>query len=253
MESPLTHTELACLYQGMHDATLKLLEVRQQWAIEHIGVFDFGIKMGRGRRTYLRSQQDGWSRQSPTVFQVIYGVHCIAEMFDNQQCQQWASHKELTQRDFLDQQDTLTPLTYLSHIVLHEFAHFVQLVLGRRYRGSVHNREFYDILHRSYKSNDHHQVNATILKAVGNHPELIARLQKPLLMAPPKAHRPHKNDHFQHGQAITFKHGGKHYTGTITRLNKRRASIACHDPKFSKALVPYDQLRPYTTSPSSKN
>lgn len=254
-QAPTLAIDITKLYRGMQLATEALLQPRIAWAQERVGEFSFSLHLGRGRRTYLRHSQiptrTGLLKRSTMQheFKLVYGRRCIAEMFDPEQYHRWKSFAELKNNLGPHHSEPLTPLRHLSHIVLHEFSHFVQSVLGQRYNGSVHNREFYHILERSYAADSDLQVMQFLLDACGDCPETIAalhtgygsqRLPLPTAAAfSPRARAPHG---FQRGQQVSFVYRRKTYTGTITRLNKQRASVDCDSAKFPRALIPYAQL-----------
>jgi len=255
----------AKLYRGMQLATEALLQARLNWAEDKIGEFSFHLQLGRGRRTYLRHGQkplkpgSGLLRRAllkrPTPvheFKLVYGRRCIEEMFEAEHYHHWKSFAELQNntahnREAAESREPLTPLHHLSHIVLHEFSHFVQSILGQRYRGSVHNPEFYHILADSYAANSDQLVMAHILNACVGCPETTQALHTGYgsrrLPLPVAARSTNKNQlGFQRGQNVSFVYRNKRYTGTITRLNKQRASVACENTEFPRALIPYTQL-----------
>jgi len=253
----------AKLYRGMQLATEALLQARLNWAEEQVGEFRFSLQLGRGRRTYLSHGQkpgSGLSRRSllkrPKLvheFKLVYGRRCIEEMFDAEHYHRWKSFVELLNNTAHNSETTvprepLTPLRHLSHIVLHEFSHFVQAILGQRYRGSVHNPEFYRILADSYAADSDRLVMTHILNACVDCPETTRALHTgygsqrlPLPAAEAAADKSKQG--FQRGQKVSFIYRKKSYTGTITRLNKQRASVSCQNAEFPRALIPYAQLQ----------
>ena len=244
------HINTDKLYRGMQLATEALLGLRQEWAEERLGEFTFDLQLGRGRRTYLQhSQASGPAKllkrsKISHGFKLVYGRRCIEEIFDAGHYHRWKSFAELKNNLDDKHQGPLTPLQHLSHIVLHEFSHFVQSVLGQRYNRSVHNPEFYQILASSYAAGSEQLVMTHILKACEDCPQTMTALHTSygsrLLPAPPAdACTTHG---FQRGQKVSFVYRTQPYTGTITRLNKQRASVTCQNADFPRALIPYAQL-----------
>lgn len=253
------------IFEGMQLATQALLEPRASWAKERIGAFNLEIKFGRGRRTYLQHARGlsapqpnsklgtlkgliSLNRPSAHAFHMVYGRLCLEDMFDGEQYWRWKSFQELNKYGYLADtahadRSVLTPLQHLSHIVLHEFSHFIQAVQGQRYDGSVHNHAFYQTLQRSYDAADHHRTAQYIAHHCQSCPETSAALQQNYSS---RQHLSSKPAHdFSRGQAVGFTYRGQYYRGTIARLNKQRATIlvdADSRAPFAKALIPYAQL-----------
>lgn len=72
----------------------------------------------------------------------------------------WLTSQEVHERRYFDGE--LTLLNVLSNCIAHEFAHFVQNILGWRYDGSVHNREFYKILDRIHANGEGDKIRAAL-------------------------------------------------------------------------------------------
>lgn len=258
----------ALIFEGMRHATQALLAEHQAWAEDRIGAFTLEIKLGRGRRTYLRharSLQRGRktglfkparaATETGYDFQLVYGRHCIEDMFDDEQYWRWKSFKEIEQYGCSVNADadaiqtaTLTPLQHLAHIVMHEFSHFIQAVLGQRYDGSVHNREFYNILNDSYNAGAQQSVIQCMIQHAEKCPVTMTALHQTYPPKPKAATTPAHD--FIHGQRVSFTYQRQRYQGTIVRLNKQRATVQPHTHSgapFAKALIPYAQLRPTKT------
>jgi len=261
------------IFEAMHLATQALLASHATWAEERIGAFSLEVKLGRGRRTYLRHARGLSARSKHTKlgalkrllpppqsaaheFQLVYGRLCLEDMFNEDQYWRWKSYQELYKYGYLTETagadcSSLSPLQHLCHIVLHEFSHFIQAVLGQRYDGSVHNHAFYQILQRSYDDAEHKSVLQYIIRHCQSCPETSAALQQSY---PSRQHLSDEPTHnFNRGQTIGFTYRGQCYQGTIARLNKQRATIlldANSRAPFAKALIPYAQLHVIEETPA---
>lgn len=119
-----------------------LWQPRQEWARRLKPNVSLSFRPGRGSKTYHQARDDSHV--------IILGVACLADQLESKKAAcRWLSASEIQKRKYFG--GRLLPAELLVHILCHEFAHFVQVLLGRRYRGSVHNKEFYEILDRIHK------------------------------------------------------------------------------------------------------
>lgn len=134
----------------MCEVTLELLwKPRMQWAAQRLPNVDLKLRVGSGKRTYLMAQKD---LSVDATMILNYGVKMVSRKTDPDLMVGWRTAREIHQRGYY--QGELTLLNVLAHTMAHEFSHFVQVVLGRAYDGSVHNAEFYAILDRLHASPD---------------------------------------------------------------------------------------------------
>jgi|GEM_PF-3373113 len=137
MHDVLSIAKLLCLM-----GEKALWQPRQEWARNIKPGVTLDFRLGRGAKTYHLA------RDKDHV--IVLGVKCLADQLNSRRTAcKWLSAKEITKRKYFRGQ--LLPAELLVHILCHEFAHFVQVLLGRRYKGSVHNKEFYEILDRVHK------------------------------------------------------------------------------------------------------
>ena len=101
-------------------------------------------RVGSGQATYHRF--DPRTRQH----QITYGARMIAAKHEAHSAAGWLSGREIQQRGYFGGE--LTTLNLLAHTCCHEFAHLLQYSAGKRFRGSVHNRHFYEILDQLHAS-----------------------------------------------------------------------------------------------------
>jgi hypothetical protein len=126
-----------------------LWKPRINWAIKHNSTADLTIRVGSGNKTYVSHKRDSAKNASMTL---TYGAKMVADKMDPDRMAIWRTSREVFERKYYGGQ--LTLLNVLGHTMAHEFGHFVQVILGRRYSGSVHNEEFYTILDRIHASGE---------------------------------------------------------------------------------------------------
>ncbi len=206
----------------------------------------FEVVLGRGKKTYLRHHPASSrktlnpfskNQRGADIFTLVYGRLCIAEMFEEENFWRWKSHHEI--KNYHPSSGPTNPLVNISHIVLHEFAHYIQANLGQRSRGSVHNTEFYSILKRLYSDNAQDIVYSSLLLAVQPCGPTTQKLLTHI----------EKNDCSTQliknvivGEFVAFDHKNKRHQGTVTRLNKRRATVMTNSTPSLKALIPYSKI-----------
>lgn len=134
-----------------------LWQPRIQWARHHNRTADLDFRVGRGRKTYLSHRRDAVNNARMTI---TYGVEMVRSKADPAQLCSWLSSQEIIDRKYYGGE--LNLLNSLAHVICHEFGHFVQVILGRRYDGSVHNKEFYEILDRIHAKGQAEQIRAAL-------------------------------------------------------------------------------------------
>lgn len=148
----MNHKSIAA---AMCDVTEELLwKPRQPWAQRKLPGAELTFRVGTGRKTYLRH-----CRESPAMV-ITYGYKMVADKTDSSTMCTWLTAREIYDRGYYNRQ--LTLLNVLSHTIAHEFGHCVQVILGRRYNGSVHNAEFYEILDRIHASEEADRIRSAL-------------------------------------------------------------------------------------------
>lgn len=148
----MNHNAIAA---AMCEVTDELLwQPRLSWARRKMPGAELTFRVGTGRKTYLRS------RRGSSAMVITYGSKMIASKTDSSSMCKWLTAREIHERGYYGGQ--LTLLNVLSHTVAHEFGHCVQVILGRRYDGSVHNTEFYEILDRIHASEDADRIRSAL-------------------------------------------------------------------------------------------
>ena len=130
-----------------------LWKPRRAWALKHNPKAGLTVRVGSGMKTCLTHARNV---QRDADMTLTYGVKMIASKSDPDQICKWRTAKEVHQRKYFGGEINL--LNLLAHTMAHEFGHFVQVILGRRYDGSVHNQEFYEILDRIHASGEAHKL-----------------------------------------------------------------------------------------------
>lgn len=196
-------------------ATKTLFCERKQWAMARNGKdFKFDVVIGTGKRTCHIS-----SRQKDS-FKIIYGLEMIQDQLNAKTACSWLTFRELIDFKFCSK-DNISTLTLLSHVVLHEFGHWVQTIMGARYENSVHNEEFYKILSKAYRNNVNQQIEGLILKQIKND-DVIQRIKAPF-----EKLKYHVKSDFRLNERVKFDFNGAVYEGHIKKKNDRTCVVSC--------------------------
>jgi hypothetical protein len=101
-------------------------------------------KIGSGKKTYHR-------KLSETKSVIVYGKKMIeSKLISYRNCAMWLTGKEILARNYFNSE--LTIQTSLCSVIVHEVAHYFQVIAGHRDYGSVHNEHFYRILDKMHAS-----------------------------------------------------------------------------------------------------
>lgn len=95
-------------------------------------------RTGSGRATYHRYDHRNQHHL------ITYGVGMVMAKQAPETAVSWLSTREIRSRGYFGGE--VSVLNLLSHTCTHEFAHLLQQHAGKRYHGSVHNRDFYRLL-----------------------------------------------------------------------------------------------------------
>ncbi|MBO6851326.1 MAG: hypothetical protein JJ867_12825, partial [Marinobacter sp.] len=168
-------------------------------------------RVGSGQATYHRF--DPREKQH----QITYGVRMIIAKHQAQSASGWLSGREIQQRGYFGGE--LTTLNLLAHTCCHEFAHLLQHSAGKRFRGSVHNRHFYEILDQLHASGGaaatrddlQHRARAAGIELPHQRFEGVRPQQ---LMA-----------NWQVGDRVQFGNGRRRHCGDIIRVNRKTCTV----------------------------
>nr|WP_166268851.1 hypothetical protein [Marinobacter caseinilyticus] len=169
-------------------------------------------RVGAGQATYHRF--DPRLRQHSITF----GARMIIAKHRPDTAAGWLSSREILNRGYFDGQ--LSTLNLLAHTCCHEFAHLLQHVAGKRKRGSVHNRHFYEILDNLHASGAAQSVRTTMQHTAPDHglslpdqPFAIASSGELLAQ-------------WQVGDAVGFGSDAHWREGVVQRINRKTCTVA---------------------------
>jgi hypothetical protein len=144
MENIRKSTELANI---LCEATrLILWEPRMIWASHHTQINTFEFKAGDSYKTYYSFTQPTFSHS------ITYGAKMLTETQDPHLAKNWLHYKEAIKRQYYKGQISYADTLTLS--CLHQFSHFVTIILGKQTKDNTHNPSFYKILDKSHQSKD---------------------------------------------------------------------------------------------------
>lgn len=212
---------------AMCEVTEELLwKPRMAWAIKHNPTANLTLRVGSGKKTYLSHRRDTTNNASMTL---TYGKMMVVSKSDPDKLCQWLSSREVHDRRYYNGE--LNLLNVLSHTIAHEFGHFVQVILGRRYEGSVHNPEFYTILDRIHGSGEADKIRAALhQRCMENAIDLrqITASQKGLNALSgllPSGEKQLSMSDVRRGQELWFLSASMRSVGPVTVKEKRRTKI----------------------------
>lgn len=168
-------------------------------------------RIGSGQATYHRF--DPQYKQH----QITYGIRMIQAKHHPDTASGWLSAREIHKRGYFDGE--LSALNLLAHTCCHEFAHLLQHSAGQRYRGSVHNRHFYNILDELHESGS----AKTAREALANR---ASEYQVPLSSVPFQLPDPAlQPSPWQVDDTVVFDSGTREFHGEIIRVNRKTCTV----------------------------
>ena len=179
---------------------------RAAWAQKRNPNLDLVFRIGRGRKTYHRKRGNS--------FTITFGVKTIYDKIHSPlRASLWLSTREIIENGYFS--GTLTPANVLVHTACHEFAHFIQELLGQRQKGSVHNEQFYKILDKMH-SGGH---AGTFLKAFKSQMNKQNYSQGSIFPN-------EKQIEFNVGDHVVTRNARNHqFRGRIIKLNKNTVTV----------------------------
>lgn len=212
-----------------------LWKPRMAWASKHNPKAKLTIRVGSGKKTYLSHPRDVKANAHMTL---TYGVKMVASKTDPNYICKWLTSREVHERKYYGGQITL--LNVLAHTIAHEFGHFVQVILGRRYDGSVHNEEFYVILDRIHASGEGDKIRDALHRQCMLHGIDLSRISatkealNTLSGKLPSGEKPLGMREIHRHQQLWFRDPSMRSVGPVRVKEKRRTKsvvAAVADPK----------------------
>lgn len=148
---------------------------------------------------------------------ITYGVRMIEAKQHGDSARGWLSTREILRRGYFDGEPS--PLNLLTHTCCHEFAHLLQCQAGQRYRGSVHNRQFYAILDELYLDGRARATRQALAREARSLDLTLA--DTPLVLSPPES----AQANWQPGQEVSFPTRSGPVQGRILRVNRRSCTV----------------------------
>lgn len=168
-------------------------------------------RVGSGQATYHRF--DPQRKQH----QITYGLRMIQAKQQPDTASGWLSAREIHKRGYFEGE--LSTLNLLAHTCCHEFAHLLQHSAGHRYRGSVHNRYFYNILDDLHESGHSEAAREALAKQA-------CEYQIPLSNEPFQLTEPALQPSlWQIDDAVAFSSGTREFRGEIIRVNRKTCTV----------------------------
>ena len=181
---------------------------RIDWARERVTDVNLVFRVGSGKSTYHRHVKGDCNHV------ITFGAKMVQDKFDPENARRWKTAREIQKRGYCD---SLTLLNLLSHTIMHEFAHFMQVCLGRVYRGSIHNEAFYEILENAYRSGAAEKVRERLqFECEQAGLELVfhkSRQSSSEITA------------FKPGDIVFFKHKGKAISAIVEKINRETLTV----------------------------
>lgn len=199
----------------------------RQWVRDQLPATTLLCRVGSGQATYHRF--DPRLKQH----QITYGKRMIMDKHQPDAVSGWLSGREIRQREYFG--GTVTTLNLLAHTCCHEFAHLLQHVSGKRYRGSVHNQHFYRILDELHTSGG--------ADAARHH--LATRAEDAGLTVPdepiPAPDTLQLIANWAVGDTVAFGAGKRELEGRIIRVNRKTCTVEgtgrCRGLRYRVPLV----------------
>jgi hypothetical protein len=129
----------------MIEASKKVLIKKiEEWLAKKHPQKTICFRAGSGKSTHHK-------KLSKHQHEITYGVKMVENKISSMRsCSRWTTGKEIISRKYYNGEVTIQHA--LAHTVVHECAHFIQVLGEFRDYGSVHNDKFYEILDRMHAS-----------------------------------------------------------------------------------------------------
>lgn len=207
-----SRTQARRLGDLMCSVTEKILwQPASDWVTDRLPGSTLTCRVGSGQATYHRF--DSRIKQH----QITYGTRMIEAKQQPETAIGWLSGREIQGKGYFNGE--LSTLNLLAHTCCHEFAHLLQHSAGHRFRGSVHNRYFYNILDELHESGGARTVRETLAERAQ---EAGLQLSDILFKLPEPTHQ---KNHWRIGEAVSFEARQKKFFGEIVRVNRKTCTV----------------------------
>ncbi|MCK0162540.1 hypothetical protein MWU62_01505 [Marinobacter sp. S6332] len=190
---------------------LILWQPAASWVQERAHGSTLACRVGSGQATYHRF--DPQRKQH----QITYGLRMIQAKQQPDTATGWLSAREIHKRGYFEGE--LSTLNLLAHTCCHEFAHLLQHSAGHRYRGSVHNRYFYNILDELHESGG----AGAVRQALAEHSQQLGMALSERSFELPDTRL--QRAEWSVGDTVLFAHGLHEFQGEITRVNRKTCTV----------------------------
>ncbi|WP_242634301.1 hypothetical protein [Marinobacter salicampi] len=187
-------------------------------------------RVGSGQATYHRHDQ------RDQVHRITYGLRMVMAKYQSQTAAGWLSSREIIRFRYFD--GILSPRNLLAHTCVHEFAHLLQQVAGQRRHGSVHNQEFYRILHELHADGSADAVKEALGMAADR---LGLSLPETAFVVPEPTDM---RARWRVGDAVSFGSRSRVHSGTVQKVNSKTCTVTVSQGKQGlRYRVPFALLR----------
>ncbi|RBW51962.1 hypothetical protein [Marinobacter sp. F3R11] len=198
--------ELMCMV-----TTQILWQPAADWVQQRASGSSLVCRVGSGQATYHRFDPQR------KLHQITYGLRMIQAKHQPVTASGWLSTREIQKRGYFSGE--LSTLNLLAHTCCHEFAHLLQHSAGKRYRGSVHNRHFYNILDELHESGLAEATREALATRASEHQVPLSNAQFQL---PDPALQPSP---WQVDDPVMFVSGTQEFQGEIIRVNRKTCTV----------------------------
>lgn len=112
----------------------------------------FTCRVGTGKATNVSTTNKGIHKN----YVLTYGLKMLESKQNKKEAMEWTTGKEIQERKYFKNPSFKNMIVA---VILHEYAHVIQVQDGGTSKGSVHNKYFYEILDGFYEKNYHIELD----------------------------------------------------------------------------------------------
>lgn len=168
-------------------------------------------RIGSGLATYCKHEIKN------NNFTITYGKKMIKSKFNQNEVRHWLTYREIIRRNYFDGETSL--LNLLSHTICHEVSHFIQQLRGWHKRGSIHNKQYYQILDEMHSNKHADTIRDMVSDSCDS---LNISLDFDI-----HQHKETTRDEMfiSVNDTVSFEHRTKTHTGTVVKVNRKTVII----------------------------